>query len=466
VKSFFIQLFLCFWVATFGIMAATFVFLRDQPASAPPKMLEPVEQLTTRLVQLSIQEVRSQGCESALDVQVDDISLFGPTHRPVCAAHASSDLVSNLDDNAVPRWIRRGTDIFQVGSMRDPTGGLWYYVARIPEAPEPGVLLPFAYTALPSSALVSLLFAYFLARPVRALSTTIRAFSAGDLSARATVPKGILGSGGSGDLETLTRDFNAMATQIQSLVEAHQTLIRDVSHELRTPLTRIRMALELTREEPESSAHYLVRMDGECARLDQLLSGILRLSQVGRLETIERIHILDLAAVIRMIIEDARLEATQQGVSLDFRSSAKAMVRGDPELLRQAIENVVRNAIRFSPSSEAVEVYLETKPGGAGTALVTVQDRGPGMSKANLEKVFAPFFRVPSDAKDAPAGFGVGLAIAQQVVHLHHGTISADRRPGGGLMVAIALPLAEKTSIHLDDSADLLTEHLVSSGGR
>jgi len=461
VKSFFIQLFLCFWVATFGIMAATFVFLRDQSSSAPPKMLEPVEQLTTRSVQLAIQGVRTQGCEFALGIDVEDISLFGATHRPVCGAHAGSDLVSNLDDRAKAQWIRGGPDIFQVGSMRDPTGGLWYYAARIPEAPKPGFLLPFSYAALPSSAFVSLFFAYFLARPVRALSTTILAFSAGDLSARAVVPRGIPGSGGSGDLEALTRDFNAMATQIQSLVEAHQTLIRDVSHELRTPLTRIRMALELIREESESAGPYLVRMDAECARLDQLLSGILRLSHVGRLETIERADTLDLATVIRMIIEEATFEANQQGVTLDFRSSAKAMVRGDPELLRQAIENVVRNAIRFSPSGEDVEVSLETKPGAAGTAVVTVQDRGPGMSKVNLEKVFAPFFRVPSDAKDAPAGFGVGLAIAQQVVRLHHGIITAEKRPAGGLTVAISLPLAERTSFLLDNSADPVADPLV-----
>ena len=460
-KSFFIQLFLCFWVATFGIMAATFVILRDQSSSTPPKMLVPVEELTTRSVQLAIQGVRYQGCEFTLGIHADDISLFGATHRPVCGAHAGPDLVSNLDDRAKAQWIKRGTDIFQVGSMRDPTGGLWYYAARIPEAPRPGFLLPFSYAALPSSALVSLFFAYFLARPVRALSTTIRAFSAGDLSARAVVPRGIPGSGGSGDLEALTRDFNAMATQIQSLVEAHQTLIRDVSHELRTPLTRIRMALELIREESESSVPYLVRMDAECARLDQLLSGILRLSHVGRLETIERADTLDLATVIRMIIEDAKFEANQQGVTLDFRSSAKAMVRGDPELLRQAIENVVRNAIRFSPSGEGVEVSLETKPGAAGMALVTVQDRGPGMSKVNLEKVFAPFFRVPSDAKDAPAGFGVGLAIAQQVVRLHHGIIAAEKRPGGGLTVATSLPLAESTSFLLDNSADLVADPVV-----
>jgi signal transduction histidine kinase len=466
VKSFFIQLFLCFWVATFGIMAATFVFLRDQSSSTPPKMLEPVEQLTARSVQLAIQGIRSQGCEFTQGIHVDDISLFGATHRPVCATHAAYDLVSNLDERAKSQWIRRGLDVFQVGSARDSTGGLWYYAARIPEAPKPGFLLPFSYAALPSSALVSLLFAYCLARPVRALSTTIRDFSAGDLSARAAVPRGIPGSGGSGDLEALTRDFNAMAAKIQSLVEAHQTLIRNVSHELRTPLTRIKMALELAREEPESSAQYLVRMDAECVRLDQLLSGILRLSHVGRLETKERIRTLDLAALIRTIIEDAMFEAKQRAISLDFSSSAKAMVDGDPELLRQAIENVVRNAIRFSPPAETVDVRLENAPGPAGAALVTVQDRGPGMSKVNLENVFAPFFRVPSDAKDAPAGFGVGLAIAQQVVRLHNGIISADRRPGGGLMVAIALPLAEKTSIHLDNSAELLTEHLVPPGGR
>jgi signal transduction histidine kinase len=162
-----------------------------------------------------------------------------------------------------------------------------------------------------------------------------------------------------------------------------------------------------------------------------------------------------------MIIEDATFEATQRAINLDFRSSAKATVHGDPELLRQAIENVVRNAIRFSPPGETVEVQLETAP---EAALVTVQDRGPGMSKVNLENVFAPFFRAPSDDKDAPDGFGVGLAIAQQVVRLHNGTISADRRPGGGLIVAIALPLAEQTSDHLDNSADLLTERLGPPG--
>jgi two-component system sensor histidine kinase CpxA len=446
VRSFFIQLFLCFWIATFGIMAATLVFFRGWPSDSLPGMREPIQKLMNQAAQLAVEGVAVQGCDFLLKAHSTDITVFNSSYRQVCGSSFDPQLVPHPGDGAGSRWVARGQDNFQTGSMHDANGILWYYVVKIPKDRRPPFFPPLPLTALPSSAIVSLLFAYFLARPVRALSNAIRDFSAGDLSARASVRSVLPGFGGGSDLETLRRDFNSMADRIQHLIEAHQNLIRDVSHELRTPLARIRMALELVREEPESPGLYLLRMEAECARLDQLLSGILHLSHLGRTETLNQANLIPLVPLIEKIVDDVRLEADRASIRVVFQSPPiAAVVRGDAELLRQAVENVVRNAIRFSPTGGIVELTMHLTSVESNTQLVEdleirVNDRGPGISDTNLETVFDPFFRVASDAKNAPEGFGVGLAIARQAVRLHNGHIFAERRAGGGLTVGITLP--------------------------
>jgi two-component system OmpR family sensor kinase len=138
------------------------------------------------------------------------------------------------------------------------------------------------------------------------------------------------------------------------------------------------------------------------------------------------------------IVADARFEAEQQGRRIDLTGAALVTLRCAPDLLWRAIENVVRNAIKYSPEGGTVTVALEAT---VDKLTLRVMDRGPGVAPQHLAAIFQPFFRSEEGAHNLN-GHGLGLAIAQRVIDAHAGTIGASNRDGGGLCVVIALPLA------------------------
>lgn len=335
-------------------------------------------------------------------------------------------------------------------SVRAGRNGLWLALpleddyVLVAEVPPPSrldrLLDPYGLVLRLGAALavvlaVSWLLARSLAAPIRELRRATRRLASGDLGARVAA---FLGNRRDETAE-LGRDFDRMAARIEELLEAQQRLLRDISHELRSPLARLGVALELARQKAGSeAAPALERIGREAERLNELIGQLLtltRLEAAGELPAREEV---DLAELVGEVARDADFEARARGCAVELSAPEPVRVVGTAELLRRAVENVVRNAVRFTAEGTAVALHL--RRGSDGGARIEVCDRGPGVPEAALAEVFRPFYRV-ADARDrGSGGAGLGLAIAERAVRLHGGAIRAENRSEGGLRVTIELP--------------------------
>jgi signal transduction histidine kinase len=273
-------------------------------------------------------------------------------------------------------------------------------------------------------------FAYHLTSPVRRLRSVVEGFGRGDFSARAPASR-------KDELGELARSFNQMAGRIQTLLAAERRLLLDISHELRSPLARLGVAVELARS-GEDREHMLDRIQKEADRLNELVAELLQVTRVEADPSMQRSDILHLDELLGDIVYDSLLEAKAKDCTLLLKAPVPAILTGDEELIRRALENVIRNAIRYAPRNTSVDVEL-TK--SAAAALVSVRDFGPGVPSEALTRIFDPFYRVDSDRNRASGGLGLGLAIARRSVELHKGKLSAQNA-NPGLLVTIQLPLA------------------------
>ncbi|WP_295453354.1 ATP-binding protein [uncultured Thiodictyon sp.] len=277
--------------------------------------------------------------------------------------------------------------------------------------------------------------AWYLSTPMRHLRGAFDAAAAGSLDTRIGPQMGRRRD----EIADLGRDFDRMAGQLQALVSSQRRLLHDVSHELRSPLARLEAAIGLARQRPGQLDDTLDRIEREAVRLDQLVGELLTLSrmQAGMARAAD--EAVDLVELLRAVADDARFEAQASGREVRFVGEGEALVNANVELLHRALENVVRNAVKFTGEGSAVEVEITRQPDHS-RLLVTVSDRGPGVPEGELQAIFEPFFRSETRAKTA--GFGLGLAIARRAIETHGGTIRARNRPGGGLQVEIVLPVA------------------------
>ncbi|MCW8841025.1 MAG: ATP-binding protein [Gammaproteobacteria bacterium] len=286
--------------------------------------------------------------------------------------------------------------------------------------------------ALLISALVSLGLAAMLSRPIRRLRHAAQTLADGDLNIR-------VGGRGGDEVAALGRDFDIMAERLREMLESQRRLLRDVSHELRSPLARLRIALELAERSAEP-AKSLARVEKEADELELLLANLLSLSRLESGQSLLERRELSLGELLHAIISDADFEAQAHGRRVTLEMSQDFMVKGDPVLLRAAIENVVRNAVRYTAEDTTVEVSLA---GSGGMLTLQVCDRGEGVPETALERMFEPFTRI-GEARDRDSGgYGLGLAITGQVMAAHGGTVNAHNRTGGGLCVTLSLPTAE-----------------------
>jgi two-component system sensor histidine kinase CpxA len=259
-----------------------------------------------------------------------------------------------------------------------------------------------------------------------------------------------------------------MAERLENLVNAQSRLLTDISHELRSPLARLNVALELARQRSGVDARSaLDRIDRETNRLNEMIQRLLTIARLeAGNESIEKSPV-DLEQIIREIAKDAAFEAQSRHCQVEATVVDDCIVMGSPSLLHSAIENVVRNAIRYTEEGTSVEVRLEqgvglpnTRLKNAGSrdlepekvelqnndsspeAVVRVTDSGPGVPEDALDKLFRPFYRIDDARGRQTGGVGLGLAITDRAVRLHGGTIRVSNRPQGGLMVEIRLPLS------------------------
>ena len=310
-------------------------------------------------------------------------------------------------------------------------------------------LLRFAFPQLPVAIVVGGLSTFVLVllftRPVVRLRKAAGELAMGKLNARVVWPAWQAQIFAGDEIYFLIHDFNHMADRLESLVGAQKLLLRDVSHELRSPLARLSVALELAREDanPIRAAH-LDRIERETERLNLLIGQLLTLSSMEALEKAENFEPVSVNELIERMIPDAEYEARQRQCSLAFHADDECRIAGNEELLYRAIENVVRNAIRYTGNGSEVEIRLKMGTvHGQRQAEIAVSDRGPGIPESQLHAIFRPFFRVDYARSPDTGGFGVGLAIAERAVRLHHGELSAENRKGGGATIRITLPAIE-----------------------
>ncbi|MEI2774101.1 MAG: ATP-binding protein [Candidatus Competibacter sp.] len=296
----------------------------------------------------------------------------------------------------------------------------------------PSPLLPIGIGILASLGFSALL-AWYLSKPIRHLRSAFDAVAAGKLETRIGPRMGRRRD----EIADLGRDFDRMAQQLQILVGSQRRLLHDVSHELRSPLARLQAAIGLARQQPEKLDASLDRIERESGRLDELVGELLTLSRLEAGMSGAMDEEVDLVGLVAGIADDAQFEAEASGRHVRFCGDGEFVVKARAELLHRALDNVIRNAVKYTRKGTEVEVEVERRT-APDRLIVTVADRGPGVPESDLQTVFEPFFR--SDSSVATAGFGLGLAIARRAIEMHGGTIRVMNREGGGLCVAIALP--------------------------
>ena len=313
-------------------------------------------------------------------------------------------------------------------------------------------LLRFSFPQLPVAIVIGGLTTFILVllftRPVIQLRKTARELASGKLSARVDWPSSQSPIFGGDEIHSLIHDFNHMAERLESLVDAQKLLLRDVSHELRSPLARLSVALELAREDSDpASAPHLERIERETERLNTLIGQLLTLSSMEAIEKVENQKTLSLNDMIERMLPDAEYEARQRQCTVAFHAENQCYVLGNQELLYRAIENVVRNAIRYTENNTGVEIALRHSATSARQVEIEISDRGPGIPENQLNAILRPFYRVDYARSPKTGGFGVGLAIADRAVRLHHGSLSAANRKGGGATFRITLPESDERGV-------------------
>ncbi len=371
-------------------------------------------------------EMLGRPVERTMVLQAESILKLGDDRQPVRAVSASDGHRYLIFS---PRDPRHGPGS---GPPPEPRGS-----SPRGNGPPPPNATFFQVATLVVATLASLLVAFGLAwyfsRPIRALRGAFEAAASGDLAPRF----GASARRGGDELSELGHDFDRMSAQLRALMEAQRRLLHDVSHELRSPLARLQAAIGLAHQQPDKLAASLERIERESVRMDKLVGELLTLSRLEASAPAMNEH-LSIQELIEEIVVDASFEAEQMGRRILLTGSTEAVVRGAPDLLWRAIENVVRNAIKHSWDGGTVTIHvLRTN----GSVQVRVDDRGPGVAPADLAAIFKPFFRAEASRGNVD-GHGLGLAIAERVIHAHGGTIGAANRDGGGLSVTMTLPCA------------------------
>jgi len=329
----------------------------------------------------------------------------------------------------------------------------WFGATPIDVLGADGITIPLLLIALAISAAVCWWLARYISGPVTKLQATARTLASGNLDAR--VEERLCRR--QDELGILAQDFNQMATRLRSQIASKEMLLRDISHELRSPLTRLRVALGLAQRGDATLGVQLGRIERDIERLDALIGQTLQLSRLSGTEPTFVGEDVELGHLVNEVVEDARFEAKAVGKHISPSTISGLFARGNFELLRRAVDNVIRNAIRFAPAGSDVEV--STRIDSVGGAVVAVRDRGPGVPDGDLDRIFEAFYRVDEARDRASGGIGLGLAITARVMALHGGNATARNAADGGLIVELSFPHVTTMAVERLDSSMVPAAH-------
>ncbi len=453
VHSLFLKIFLWFWatvIATGIALIFTFIF---EPHSVPSQW-ESTLRGTARFSGAIAVEAAEQGGKKAASEYFERVyketrlnaclfdgrgAVIAGTGCETFSSMVSKVVTAETSDFSMQYGIARSVQRLQGASGRE-----YIYATELPAGPRAafgvdplGALLKWGVALLVSGFICYLLTRY-ITTPILRIREASQQLAGGELSARA--PAEI--ERRQDELGDLVRDFNAMASRIEDLISRQRQLISDVSHELRSPLARLNVALDLSRERKGGDSAF-DHMEQDLGLLNDLIERLLTLARLGTTAAPFAKSPVDLSQLVVQIVRNAEFESRNREDSFKLVADEGCIILGNAPLLHSAIENVIRNAIRYGGCEIPIEVVLKyDEQRGASVVRLTVRDFGQGVPEAELTNIFEPFYRV-ADARDRQSGgAGLGLAIADRVVRVHGGTIHAENAEPQGLQVQILLPCA------------------------
>jgi two-component system sensor histidine kinase CpxA len=449
-ESLFLRIFLAFWAAMLLVLSTTsgFAWYRFQQVK---RVSVDIKQLANEAAAL----LRSDGAQAFPDWIAESERKY--KDRSIYIIDFTGDDVLKRDlPHHLRKYVGRLQDAGLLGQNRiesrdiddpllltplftDADGTVYSIMISGPSWPmnmlnATDVRIVLFFFAMLISGLVCWSLARYVSKPVERLQASTRSLAAGNLDARVDQDF----SRRRDELGVLARDFNMMAEHVRNLLASKEDLLRGMSHELRSPLARLRVALGLARRPGEDLTRQFDRIELEAERLDTLIGQMLQLSQLRAAEPARTREPVELTTLLGEVVDDARLEAGATDKKVDWTPGANVVVEGDHRLLRSAIENVLRNAVRFTAPGTAVTTNLTHDE---SRARISIEDSGPGVPEHEVARIFEPFYRVAEARDRDTGGTGLGLAITARIVDLHGGRILARNAATGGLRVEIEVPL-------------------------
>ncbi len=457
-RSLYWKIFVSFWLATILIIFTT-AWVTSQIAQ---KSSQPVrEQMFMDSYANAAVATFESGQRSALLKWLNQIGLS--RHMSLWLLSSTGEIVGAQDppenvkkvaENLINDQLSEG--IFTTGKLIVSheilsTSGKFYRLAAVSEKPiSYFVQIPWAGLAIRLtlaifiSGLICYLLSMYLTQPLRTLGMAAKSIATGKLYTRVGHFRGHKKD----EIAELSKDFDRMAEQLETLIRSKERLLQDISHELRSPLARLNIAIELGKNKTKNLAdNEFNRMELESSRLNMLISEILEFARLDKSTTDLELTKVNLPELISDIIRDANYESGDKLNRITTTRMDPCQIIVDRRLIHRAIENIVRNALHYTPEPEQIHVslyYTDCKD----KIYLDIKDNGPGVPEDQLEKIFNPFYRVDTSRAKKTGGYGLGLAIASRAITLHHGEIIAKNAEEGGLLVRIILPVQPMTDLH------------------
>ena len=450
----FLRIFFCFWITTVLMVAAvlsvsefaSFPLPGDREVTFIPETVRSVLTDAVNAYENRDPAAMTSLLQNSLSTRHRHVYIYDQAGRQLPGKGNPPALFNQLAQEAIKtnrsqmcRYF--GTRVLFVSPV-DSASGARYGAVMTAFEPSPRRLLSKRFwfdiaIAMFPMGLACMALSLYLTRPITRLRATAKRLASGDLQARA-LPSG---SGRRDELGDLGRDFDVMAERIQLLMTAQRRFVTDVSHELGAPLTRMHLALALLRRKAtQEDLAEVQRLERETEKLSNLVQQLLLLAclEAGSFPA-ETMAPVSLSALRNSVIEDASIEVSQAGCRITGFADDTTLL-AYPQLLRRAVDNVVRNAIRYSPRDSQIDFDCHLEP-ETQQVVFEIIDCGPGVPEEMLTDIFLPFFRTAPGRERKTGGIGMGLAIAADAVRAHDGTISAANRKSGGLKITITLPM-------------------------